>query len=98
MTVSLLLLALELKLLTVKSISVIDCKQVILFHGLFVNHLPFREIRSIKYCSGTLTFNSKMTIFFSLDMAITGLWQTALELLRYVRHVELIRGMMTKTN
>lgn len=81
MTVSL-LLTLELKLLTVKSISVVDCKRTILFHGLFVNHPPFRGIRSIRYCSGTLTFNSKMTLLFSLDLAITGLWKTVLKIIK----------------
>lgn len=82
MTVSLLfLLVLELKLFTVKSISVIDYKTAILFHGLFVKHLPFRGIKSIKYCSGALTLNSEMAHFFSLDLAIAGLWKTVLKLL-----------------
>lgn len=64
MTVSLLSpFALELELLAVKSILVPDSKKDILFPGLLVNHLSFRGINVVNYCSGALTFNSKLMLF-----------------------------------
>lgn len=55
--------ALQLELLTVKNILVPGCRRAILFPGLLVNHLPFRGIGAVKYCSGALTFNSEMMLF-----------------------------------